>query len=146
MSIRLRVVRLEDARVACFLCGLFVACFARGAAKQPARRQIIWQIACDCTVIRSDRISVRPFSFPTVAFTVVTYAEERDSRHGLPDIDGIDLGTCVRFAGPRHGFHVAVVLQRHAVHLGGDLADPVAAVEAFATMPGIGEDGWRGEP
>ncbi len=30
--------------------------------------------------------------------------------------------------------------------LGGDLADPVAAVEAFATMPGIGEDGWRGEP
>ena len=138
MSIRLRVVRLEDARVACFLCGLFVACFARGAAKQPARRQIIWQIACDCIVIRSDRISVRPFSFPTVAFTVGTYAEERDSRHGLPDIDGIDLGTCVRFAGPRHGFHVAVVLQRHAVHVGGIVVGSIACGSPHAATFRIG--------
>lgn len=59
-------------------------------------------------------------------------------------IDLADLGIRVRLPGAGHGIDVAVVLQRHAVHLGGDFADPVAAVEAFATMPGIGEDGWRG--
>ena len=55
----------------------------------------------------------------------------RTRRHAEPVVDRADLGFCVRGAGPGHGFDVADVLQRRALHAGSTVFGADSAVDAW---------------